>query len=114
MRRSVIPGLLAAACLTLGGCAGSQAARPLQAGVAAAAAENWDEAVRCWTKALEIAPNSAAAHNNLAVAYERRGAWSEAAKEYEAAVRFDPQNALIRGNYETFKARLEAGRRRRP
>ena len=110
MRRSILLGLVAAG-LALAGCARSLAVGPLRAGVAAADAENWDEAVRCWIRALEAAPNSAAAHNNLAVAYERRGAWPEAAKEYETALRLDPQNALIRGNYETFRARLEACRR---
>jgi Tfp pilus assembly protein PilF len=96
------------------GCARNMVVAQLQAGVAAADAESWDEAVRCWTRALEIAPDSAAIHNNLAVAYERQGAWDEAAGEYEAALSLDPGNARIRGNYETFKARLAAGRRRRP
>lgn len=114
MKRSTVPGLIAAACLVLGGCAGNPALGPLRAGVAAANAESWDDAVGYWTKALELAPHSAAAHNNLAVAYERKGAWDQAAKEYETALSLDPQNAQIRGNYETFKARLEAGRKRAP
>ncbi len=114
MKRSTAFGLIAAACLVLGGCARNPALGPLRAGVTAADAENWDEAVRYWTKALELTPNSAAAHNNLAVAYERRGAWGQAAQEYETALRLDPQNTRIRGNYETFKARLEAGRKRAP
>jgi Flp pilus assembly protein TadD len=113
MRRSAVLGLVLAALLA-GGCARSLSTGPLNAGVAAANDERWDEAVRLWTQAVELAPGSAAAHNNLAVAYERQGAWDKAAREYEEALRLDPENARIRGNYESFKARLEAGRRRRP
>jgi Flp pilus assembly protein TadD len=114
MRHTRILGFVIACGLCFGGCARNLALGPLRSGVAAADAGKWDEAVRFWTKALELAPGSAAAHNNLAVALERHGAWSEAAKEYETALRLDPENALIRGNYETFKARLASSRGRRP
>lgn len=114
MRRPVALGLILAALLACGGCARSLSTRPLNDGVAAANAEKWDEAVRLWTRALELSPDSAAVHNNLAVAYERLGSWDKAAREYEAALRLDPANAQIRGNYESFKARLEAGGRRKP
>ena len=90
------------------------ASKPLMNGVAAARADSWDEAVRQWKKALDLGPDSAAAHNNLAIAYEKQGAFEEARKEYEAALRLDPGNAVIKDNYERFKARLEAWRRRRP
>jgi Flp pilus assembly protein TadD len=95
-------------------CARPAAFRAIEAGVAAARANAWDEAVRQWTRAVEKNPGSAAAHNNLAVAFERGGAWEEARREYETAVRLDPAARMIRENYEAFKARLEAGRRRAP
>lgn len=115
MRRELVLALLILAVgLSAGGCARSLAVAPLRAGVEAADAENWDAAVQHWTKAIALNPNSAAAHNNLAVAAERKGDWTTAAKEYEAAARLAPENSLIRANYESFKARLEAGRRQVP
>jgi Tfp pilus assembly protein PilF len=90
------------------------ASKPLLNGVAAARADRWDEAARQWKNALDLGPDSAAAHNNLAVAYEKQGAWQEARKEYEAALRLDPGNAVIKDNFEKFKARRLAGRGRKP
>lgn len=106
--------LLAIAGLSAAACARNLSLGPLRAGVAAAADERWEEAVRYWRQALAQDPRSAAAHNNLAVAYEKTGDWAAAAREYEDAMRLDPTNTLIRGNYETFKARLDASRRKRP
>jgi Tfp pilus assembly protein PilF len=115
MRREIALALLLLAVgVSAGGCARSLAVAPLRAGVEAADAERWDEAVQYWTKAVALEPNSAAAHNNLAIAAERQGDWTTAAKEYEIAVRLDPENARIRANYESFKARLEAGGKKRP
>jgi len=53
-------------------------------------------------------------HNNLGVAYEKRGDWDAARREYEEALRLDPGNLLIKENFEAFKVRLEAGRGRTP
>ena len=114
MKRPFVPWLVLIAFLSGGACARNLATAPLNAGVAAAGQERWDEAVQYWKKALEHDPDSAAAHNNLAVAYEKKGALEEAGREYEAALRLDPGNALIKGNYDSFKGRLEAGRGRVP
>ena len=100
--------------LGAGGCARPLASGALRAGVEAASGNDWEEAVRYWTKALEQDPGSPAAHNNLAVALERQGAWEEARREYEAALRLDPDNRTIKDNYESFKARQESGRWRAP
>lgn len=86
------------------------ALKPLLIGVAAARADRWDDAVVHWKNALAQNPNSAAAHNNLAVAYEKQGAFDEARKEYEAALRLDPDNPTIKDNFELFKSRQEAAR----
>jgi len=67
----------------------------------------WDEAIYRWRRALEADPRSAAAHNNLAVAYETKGLWEEARKEYEAALALAPQNSLIQSNFSRFKMNLE-------
>jgi Flp pilus assembly protein TadD len=114
MKRPVVSLLVVSACLSSGACARGLATVPLSAGVAAASEERWEDAVRYWQKVLEQNPGSAAAHNNLAVACEKRGNLEEAGREYAAALRLDPGNAEIKGNYESFKARLEAGRGRWP
>lgn len=104
---------VALACLVLLGlsaCARPLARAPLVAGVAAARADDWDAAVRHWTEAVHKDPRSAAAHNNLAVAHEKRGEWEEARREYETALRLDPDDPTIRVNFGSFKARLEAFR----
>src|SRR5512138_209102 len=112
MNRRIVALVIVAACLSFGACARSLSVGPLRAGVAAADDEKWDEAVRFWKEALVQDPGSAAAHNNLAVAFEKQGDWAAAAKEYEEAVRLDPGNASIRGNYESFKARVGAAKKR--
>jgi len=43
-------------------------------------------------------PLSAAEHNDLGVAYERRGEWDLAAKEYRRALKIDPTYARARLN----------------
>jgi Tfp pilus assembly protein PilF len=86
------------------------ASRTLMNGVTAARADSWDEAVILWKNALAQNPGSAAAHNNLAIAYEKKGAWEEARKEYEAALGLVPDNPTIKDNFERFKSRREAAR----
>jgi Flp pilus assembly protein TadD len=114
MNRQIVTFFVLSALLALGACARHLSMGPLAAGVAAASEDRWDEAVRYWNKALEQSPDSAAAHNNLAVAYEKQGAFEEAGREYETALRLEPANGSIRENYESFKLRLEAGRRKGP
>jgi Flp pilus assembly protein TadD len=95
-------------------CARPAAPGPLAAGVAAALEGRWDEAARYWTAAVEQAPRSAAAHNNLAVALEKQGNWEGAGREYDEALRLEPENPEIKANHEAFHLRLEAGRKKRP
>ncbi len=114
MKRLTLALIVLSGLLALGACARPLASGALTAGVAAACEDRWDEAVRFWKAALEQDPDSAAAHNNLAVALEKKGAWEEAGREYDEALRLDPANAEIRANYESFKSRLEAGRKRGP
>lgn len=63
----------------------------------------WREAIYRWEKAVVIDPTYAAAHNNLAVAYEHEGMFEEARKTYERALELEPGNTFIQQNYELFK-----------
>lgn len=114
MRSPVLLALLTFSLLLAAGCRLPLASKLLLNGVAAARVDSWDEAARQWKEALGLGPESAAAHNNLAVAYEKQGAFEEARKEYEAALHLDPGNTAIKDNFEKFKARLLAWRGRKP
>jgi len=81
----------------------------LHFGIMAAQRNLWDEAIFRWKKAVELEPDSSAAHNNLAVAYEKKGLWEDAEKEYKIALDLNPKNEYIQANYEKFKKRIEAG-----
>jgi tetratricopeptide (TPR) repeat protein len=110
MKRYLFLALAFALPVLSGGCRPSLTSSALATGISAARADRWEEAIRHWQDALALEPGSAAAHNNLAVAYEKKGAWEEARKEYEAALGLDPANATIETNFERFKARQEAAR----
>jgi len=94
--------------LILSGCAPMVTNSQMQFGIQAAQKELWNEAVFRWEKVLESNPESGAAYNNLAVAYEKKGEWDNAEKAYEAAVKFAPKNKYIQSNYEKFKTRHES------
>jgi Tfp pilus assembly protein PilF len=47
--------------------------------------------------------NYAAAHNNLAIAYEHEGELDKARAAYEKALQLEPNNSYIKQNYELFK-----------
>lgn len=63
----------------------------------------WREAIYRWEKAIEIDPTYAAAHNDLAIAYEHEGQLDKARKAYEKALDLEPNNLQIRQNFELFK-----------
>ena len=63
----------------------------------------WREALFRWQRAVEIDPTYAEAFNNLAIGYEHAGELGEARKAYEKALALEPENALVRQNYELFK-----------
>jgi Flp pilus assembly protein TadD len=63
----------------------------------------WREAIYRWEKAIEIDPTYAAAHNDLAIAYEHEGQLDKARKAYEKALELEPNNVQIRQNFELFK-----------
>lgn len=81
----------------------SQATSQVEFGIAVAQAGLWKEATYRWERAVEIDPTYAAAWNNLAVGYEHEGQFDKARKAYEKALELDPNNLLIRQNYDLFK-----------
>ena len=89
-------------------CSRSIQSNQIKFGITAAQRGLWDEAVFRWKKAIQSNPNSAAAHNNLAVAYEMKGDWDEAKKEYAIALKLSPNNSHIKANFENFKKNHEA------
>ena len=90
-------------------CASPPPKSQLHFGILAAQSNLWDEAIFRWKKAIQLDPDSPAAHNNLAVAYEKKGLWEEARIEYEIALELNPKNEYIQSNYEKFKQRNQEG-----
>ena len=67
----------------------------------------WKEAYFRWLKFLSAGNNTAAVHNNMAVALEKMGKFSEAEIEYQKALKIDPKNTYIKGNYDKLKEFLK-------
>jgi len=63
----------------------------------------WKEAIYRWERATQLDPTYAAAFNNLAIAYEQAGEIDKARGAYEKAVALDPENTMIRQNFDLFK-----------
>ena len=72
-------------------------------GIKAAQRELWKEALYRWKRAVEVDPTYAAAFNNLAIAYEHNGQFDDARVAYEKALELEPNNALIKQNYDLFR-----------
>jgi tetratricopeptide (TPR) repeat protein len=58
----------------------------------------FDEAIRVWTKALEISPEDAKAHNNLAFALANAGRLDEAIEHWQRAVQAGGDYASVHEN----------------
>jgi Tfp pilus assembly protein PilF len=70
-----------------------------QFGVRMAKMNLWREAMFRFQRAVQLDPEGAQAHNNLAVAYEANGDFDKAADEYKIAMRLDKSNQYIQKNY---------------
>lgn len=92
--------LVTVGCRTSGDTATSETQR--QFGVRMAKMNLWREAMFRFRRAVEIEPQNAMAHNNLAVAYEANGDFDNALKEYREALRLDRSNQYIQKNYSRF------------
>ena len=89
-------------------CSSYQSTDQIDFGIKAARLDLWDEAIFRWKKFLHAEPESAAAHNNLAVAYEKKGLWEEAKEQYDLALKYDPKDKHIISNHKQFMRRYEA------
>src|SRR6187431_3612319 len=81
----------------------SEAKAQVEFGINVAQRGLWREAIYRWERATQIDPTYAAAHNNLAIAYEHEGDLMKARAAYEKALELEPGNALIKQNYELFR-----------
>lgn len=79
------------------------AKKQIEFGISVAQRGLWREAIYRWERAAQIDPTYAAAHNNLAIAYEHEGDMEKARAAYEKAVELEPNNSFIKQNYELFK-----------
>ena len=79
------------------------AKKQIEFGIAVAQRGLWREAIYRWERAAQIDPTYAAAHNNLAIAYEHEGELDKARAAYEKAIELEPTNTYIKQNYELFK-----------
>jgi len=95
--------LLSAAAAPLAADARSDAKKQVEFGIAVAQRGLWREAIYRWQRASQIDPKYAEALNNLAIAYEHEGDLEKARVAYEKALELEPNNALIKQNYELFK-----------
>ena len=114
MGRSVICALLlvlgASVCFADGR---GDAKAQVEFGIRVAQRGLWREAIYRWERATEIDPTYPAALNNLAVAYEHEGQLDKAKKAYGRAMELDPNNTMIRQNYELFQEINERTSRRK-
>ncbi len=81
-------------------------------GVQMARMNLWREAMFRFQRAVEINPNDAMAHNNLAVAFEANGEYEKAAKEYREALKLDRTNQYIQKNYSRYTEFMARNRKR--
>jgi len=63
----------------------------------------WQEMIFRLEKARTAGNDSAALHNNLAVALECLGRYEEADREYQLAMKLAPADSRIQSNYNLFK-----------
>lgn len=80
-----------------------EAKEQVEFGIQVAQRGLWREAIYRWERATQIDPTYAAAYNNLAIAYEQEGDLDKARGAYEKAIALEPNNALIKQNYDLFK-----------
>ena len=96
----LVPLLLVAALAPASDNASSQ---EVKFGVEVAQKGMWREALFRFQKAVEADPENPSALNNLAVALEQMGEFSEARENYERALELKPDDLYIQQNYDLFR-----------
>ncbi len=118
MKPTLFRLLAIATLVAAGGCAHHQDLRKPSTqdnfGVQMARMNLWREAMFRFQRAVEINPQDAMAHNNLAVAYEANGEFEKARKEYLEALKLDRSNQYMQKNYSRFVEFLSRNRKRQP
>ncbi len=74
----------------------------MREGVKAAQRGYWQEALFRFERARSINPKDAEVLNNLAVAFEALGRYTEALATYKEALQNTPKSSVIRKNYARF------------
>lgn len=100
---SLLLAMLAGTAPAAQGDARNQAREHVKFGISVARRGLWGEALYRWKLAVEIDPTYAAAYNDLAVAYEQEGELELARQAYEKAMELEPDNIMIRQNFELFQ-----------
>jgi Tfp pilus assembly protein PilF len=100
---SAVALLVALAAAPLAADERSDAKQQVEFGILAAKRGLWREAIFRWERAAKIDPSYPAAHNNLAIAYELEGELEKARAAYERALELEPENEMIKQNYELFR-----------
>ena len=63
----------------------------------------WNEARFRFERAVALDPQSAEAHNDLAVALEQQGDFKKAREAFETALKLAPGSLYIQQNYDLFR-----------
>ncbi|XP_061547782.1 protein O-mannosyl-transferase TMTC4 [Phycodurus eques] len=76
--------------------------------------EKYKESEGFFLHALQINPNAAGCHGNLAVLYHRWGKLELAQKHYELSLKLDPEAPGTRDNYNMLRRKLDQRKRHSP
>ena len=92
--------------------------RQVEFGLKVAQKGLWQEARFRFERAVQLDAHNAAARNDLAVALEQTGDFTEARKAYEKALELKPGDIYIQQNYDLFREaddkRNRKSRKKRP
>ncbi len=99
--------LLALSVLLLAGCAVNSYRSEFEFANKLAREGLWQEAYYRLQKVQAAGTDSAALHNNMAIVLESMGRYDKAKSEYEIALKLDPGNEQIQGNFNKFKKTQE-------
>jgi Tfp pilus assembly protein PilF len=116
MKRAFVTSSVLAAALVFSACGSHHDLQRSQTqdnfGVQMARTNLWREAQFRFQRAVEINPQNAMAHNNLAVALEANGDFEKARREYLEALKLDKGNQYIQKNYSRFTEFLQRNKKR--